>query len=453
MTSILSPARISPRFRSSLTPLRALFAFGALMSSIGCLAPGGLCTGCCAGETLQPQQGSKSAKDLKTIVDDQAIYVETAQRGVRLSGYVEASYTNQFASKGEASESTESALRNDVDHNDFNINAFKLVLEKDLSDRKDEWSAGFRTDLWFGEDAVRFGGADPATSPGESLFLHQAFVSMRVPVGNGLIVKFGKIAGLLGYEAEERPENMNYSFGLMSTNYYNGASTGVMLTYPFTEHLEATVGMVSSWEGSDTAFFGLGIQEFGNAFTGQITYTVPGGNAWLSGTFFVAPDGSVDQASPAFLDNLPLAVGEISGEWRPKCVPNEALILAFDLMAGFAGSGTDAVFGAPTQDNSNWWGLGLYSKYRFTPVFSLAGRAEYLHNDDSGKIVGNSIPGNNAASPLGSSTDLWSGTITAGFDLWENVLTRVEYRYDRGSDDTINGLDQHQVSVDVVYSF
>ncbi|MEI9997892.1 MAG: hypothetical protein WDO13_01320 [Verrucomicrobiota bacterium] len=40
-------------------------------------------------------------KDLKKVIEDQGInYVETAQKGITLSGYVDASYTQQFGGRG-----------------------------------------------------------------------------------------------------------------------------------------------------------------------------------------------------------------------------------------------------------------------------------------------------------------------------------------------------------------
>src|SRR5579871_3625287 len=45
---------------------------------------------------------AKDQKDLKKVIEDQGInYVETAQKGITLSGYVDTSYTYQFAGAGE----------------------------------------------------------------------------------------------------------------------------------------------------------------------------------------------------------------------------------------------------------------------------------------------------------------------------------------------------------------
>src|ERR1700729_1018114 len=85
-----------------------------------------------AGDTTTPPD-AKDQKDLKKVIEDQGInYVETAQKGITLSGYVDTSYTYQFAGGGEYGSAgqnpgtgpanTHSALRQfDVNNNTFNI--------------------------------------------------------------------------------------------------------------------------------------------------------------------------------------------------------------------------------------------------------------------------------------------------------------------------------------------
>ncbi|PTY03623.1 hypothetical protein DB346_07065 [Verrucomicrobia bacterium LW23] len=386
-----------------------------------------------------------TSKDLKKVVEDNGIYVETAQKGVVLSGYVDTSYTYQFASHtgGTAQGNDENVLRQfDTKNNDFNINAFKLTLEKALSD-KNEWSAGFRADLMFGEDATILAASDPATSPGGDLFLEQAYVSLRVPVGNGLDFKVGKFVTLLGYEIIESPGNLNFSRGLLFTNAIPLTHTGVLASYKFNDIFDAQFGVVNNWNGSDK----LANQD-APAITGRFAVNSPGGNATLATSFIYSPTGEATTPgapSAGSVTNTNNFVVDVWGQWYPTCVPDKKLLLAFNADYGFAESNSLVTSGGGDPVNpgtSEWYGVAAYAKYQFTPVFSLASRGEFLHTDDGYKF---GLPG------LG--TDVWSYTLTAGFNIWENVLTRVEYRYDRGEADTINGFDQHQIAVNVVYSF
>src|SRR5476651_1157640 len=116
---------------------------------------------------------AKDQKDLKKVIEDQGInYVETAQKGITLSGYVDVSYTNQFAGRGGPFDSSASGLRQfDTQGDGFNVQAVKIALEKALPD-KNEWAAGFRIDTIFGSDAKflgdsAFGGTSTST-PGSA---------------------------------------------------------------------------------------------------------------------------------------------------------------------------------------------------------------------------------------------------------------------------------------------
>ena len=64
--------------------------------------------------------GGTDAKDLKKTVEDQSInFVETAQKGITLSGYVDVSYTNQSAGRGQAFATS--------DANGFNVQPVKFT--------------------------------------------------------------------------------------------------------------------------------------------------------------------------------------------------------------------------------------------------------------------------------------------------------------------------------------
>ena len=109
------------------------------------------------------------------MIDDQGIYLETAQKGIVLSGYIDAGYSYNFQAptlhKGIFADNNQS-------RGDFSVNAVKLALEKRLSD-ENTFQAGFRTDLLVGEDATALGGFGPG-APGaansENYLLEQAYV-------------------------------------------------------------------------------------------------------------------------------------------------------------------------------------------------------------------------------------------------------------------------------------
>src|ERR1700722_9542658 len=77
---------------------------------------------------------AKDQKDLKKVIEDQGInYVETAQKGITLSGYVDTSYTEQFGGRGTGYGDGQAQLHQfDTNNNNFNLNAVKIALEKAL---------------------------------------------------------------------------------------------------------------------------------------------------------------------------------------------------------------------------------------------------------------------------------------------------------------------------------
>ena len=461
-------------------------AFGAIALS-GCMVLPAL-----AGTDAAPTTDAKDQKDLKKVIEDQGInYVETAQKGITLSGYVDTSYTYQFAGKGAvagntyggttAVTNTQAQLRQfDVNNNNFNINAVKIALEKALPD-KNEWAAGFRIDLMYGQDATILAASDPSTSS-NGIYLEQALVKFRVPVGNGLDFYMGKWVTFLGYEVIESPANLNFSRGLLFTNAIPLTNTGIYADYKFNDTVEAKLGIADGWNSSlsptTRGIAGDGTsndtRSFNKALTGQLNVNAPGKNANITTSFIVSPDGEEGNLNGGTnLDNGVVAVGDIWGNWNPTFVKDSALLLGFNADIGYNGASGETYLALPGaangtnaihEDSTTWWGVALYAQYKFTKVFSLAGRLEYLHEDEAINSKFGDSPGTAAVIPHGQ--DDFSATITASFNIWDNLLTRIEYRHDHLSPElagtTVGGLpgvvpvgssDQDEISLNAVYSF
>ena len=218
-------------------------------------------------DEIAADSDAKDQKDLKKVIEQQSInYVETAQKGITLSGYVDVSYTNQFAGRGQSFASSDANGNNqhtlrqfDTNANGFNVQAVKLALEKALPDKND-WAAGCRIDTILGSDAKylgdsAFGGStssssDSSVSTSYPIALEQALVKFRIPVGNGLDIYAGKFVTFLGYEVIESPANLNFSRGLLFTNAIPLTTTGVYADYKFNDKVEAKLGVVDGWNNS-----------------------------------------------------------------------------------------------------------------------------------------------------------------------------------------------------------
>ena len=160
-------------------------------------------------------------------------------------------------------------------------------------------------------------------------------------------------------------------------------------------------------------------------------------------------------------DNGPSVVYDIWGNWTPTFDKSGNLTLGFNIDFGYNGASGNpssvytttpgvpaAGLTAGTPDSNTWWGAALYAQYKLTKTITLASRAEYLHADAA------THPKFGAAGPL--SQDDWSETLTASFAIWDNLLTRAEYRADvLGAQSTGTGDSnvQNEISLEAVYSF
>ena len=401
-------------------------------------------------------------KDLKKVIEDQGInYVETAQKGITLSGYVDVSYTNQFAGKTTPflqstvpapGTTTSAGLRQfDNQADGFNVQAVKIALEKALPD-KNEWAAGFRIDTIYGEDAkflgdtgINLGASAPNTS---GLALEQALVKFRIPVGNGLDIYAGKFVTFLGYEVIESPANPNFSRGLLFTNAIPLTHTGVYADYKFNDTFEAKFGVVDGWNSTTSTPNGSDNTFGGKAITGQLNINAPGKNANITQSFIYSPQGDTNAATPTSGPGIggtgdnPVFVYDIWGNWTPTFDKDGNTTLGFNLDSGY--------------DSFSWYGAALYAQYKLTKVITLAGRGEYLHSDANTGKFGNGglgVAGTPTFRP--GSQDDYSLTATISFAIWDNLLTRAEYRFDDLSANTTGTTTatQNEISLEAVYSF
>jgi hypothetical protein len=424
-----------------------------------------------ASLSLADSAPEASAQDTKKMVQNN--FVETAQKGIKLSGYVDAGYSYNFTGQG-ANSTVNSRVKSDsAQQGDFNLYAVKIALEKAMT-CENKAQAGFRVDVMIGEDAKYLAnpGAGYSNSQQDSnyLFLEQAYVQLRAPVGNGWDFKVGKFASILGYEVMERPANMNITYGLLY-NQFPFWYTGVLSSYKFDEYLDGKLG-VANGANSDNNTTTSGGSD-GVALLAALNVTAPGGNANWSNNFEYSTasenntgsNPTVASGNNTTQNALPVEAGSTSaaggawtiiynswGNWSPKFA-NDKLLLAFDSVLGNTAGANGTNSGVNAKNNTTWWGASAYAKYQFNDWFSLASRGEYFGGDNIAKV---STTGTNTRGGL----SWWEYTITAGFNVIDNVLIRAEYRLDWGTN--ISGsFNQsqnsagpcHYAGAEVVYSF
>jgi putative OmpL-like beta-barrel porin-2 len=277
---------------------------------------------------------------------------------------------------------------NDVSSNSFTLGQADVVVER-APDPNNGRRFGVRLDLMFGQNTETLQG-NPANEPRPQVYrnLFQAYGTYVFPIGNGLIVDFGKFASSLGYENNYTKDQFNYS----RSYYFNALPfyhMGFRTTYKFNDKLTAQYWLVN----------GANQTEDFNGFKS---------NAFL---FTVAP-------TPKISWNINYYVGQ---EGR---ISNGRLHI-FDTYASFAASSkltlaAEADYlinrtfsnSAPARVTG---GIG-YAKYQFAPKFNLAGRFEYL--SDRGGFFS------------GATQALKDATLTATLQPADGFQMRWEYRRD-----------------------
>ncbi|NDF99150.1 MAG: hypothetical protein EB101_09540 [Chitinophagia bacterium] len=409
-----------------------------------------------------------SAKDTKKMVQNN--FLEIQQKGVKLSGYVDSGYSYNFNSSSKSAVTGRFGT-DEASRGDFNLYAVKLALEKALT-TENKAQAGFRTDVMIGEDAYYLANRYTAVNWGDNesqnsnyLFLEQAYVSLRAPVGNGWDFKVGKFASILGYEVMERPANMNTTYGLLfdAMPLYH---TGVLSSYKFDEYIDVKLGVVNgSNTDNNTTTSGGGD---GCAVLAALNVTAPGGNANWSNNFQYSSNEDNNTAYGTRYSTLGVDtqttngnnVGSGSGHaliynswgnWVPKFA-DDKLLFAFNALLATATTGVNPYQFYGYGYATTWYGAGAYAKYQISDWFYLASRGEFLSGSNGALF--DDID-NHAGAP-----SRWEYTLTSGFNVIDNLLIRAEYRLDWGNQTTyssgtprVYSAPANYAGAEIVYSF
>src|SRR5438445_1034950 len=173
--------------------------------------------------------------------EEKASSVMTALSSTTLSGYVDTSAQWNFGTGNARLPDYKFGGSSKADG--FNLNVVQLRIEKPLDEA--EWAAGYRVDLWAGPDANTLGTQSVLASGSGDFAIRQAYVALRMPVGNGIDWKIGVFDSILGYESVESGNNPNYtrSFG---HSIEPQTHTGVLASYRVNDMLSFSAGIANT---------------------------------------------------------------------------------------------------------------------------------------------------------------------------------------------------------------
>jgi hypothetical protein len=364
--------------------------------------------------------------------------VLTALSGTTISGYVDTSMEwNPGTGNQNLPLYTPNGAPSGTKADGFNLDVVSLTISKPVGEG--DWAAGYKATLLFGPDAVGFNNSF-GTQPSD-FSLIDAYVVLRAPVGNGLDFKLGTFASPLGYEVYQTGSNPNYT---RSYGYIIEPTqlTGLQVAYQFSPVVSASAGVVNTWSAgiNNRAFEPEGPKpESYKTYLGSITLTAPDSLGFLAGSTLsggivngynaLVPNGGAVETSfyAGGVIKTPLKSLSVGLAFDYECLgPNRANVVMNNSGYQYAGA--------------------IYLLFQATEKLSINARADYLNQ--SSYLATTGLPGEALAL-----------TATVQYDLWKNVVSRAEFRWDHalnGSDPWGSGpsLDNaFVVALNIIYKF
>jgi hypothetical protein len=328
----------------------------------------------------------------------------------------------------------------------------------------------------FGPDAV---GYNPSanSSDGSDFAIKQAYITLRTPVGNGIDWKIGVFDTIIGYEVTDAANDPNYTrsygYAVEPTEH-----TGVLGTYKINDQWSVSAGLANTLNAGINARdnesgFGNGNgSDWKKTLMASVTYTAPSSWGWAAGSSLYAGTvygyaGNAGGSGNGYQMNV-YAGATLNTPWKQLTGG-----IAFDYVHNLGGGDNFRdveEFGIGSYNyRANAYVIGLYATYKATPKLSLNARGEWIHTDVRGGYNYSYTGGEGAiSSSYNTSADACELTLTAEYDMWANVMSRLEVRWDHVLKDPNNvnplspggdelGGDFHRTSVglyaNVIYKF
>jgi len=361
---------------------------------------------------------------LPTLVqaEEKLSALQTALSSTTISGYVN---TSAHWDVGSGNGNVPGYGYNNSKQDGFNLDVVKVTIERPLDEG--QWSAGYKVDTVWGPDAnqlaTQSGGIGSLL--GGDFGIKQAYVALRAPVGNGLDIKLGVWDTIVGYETFDAGSNPNYtrSYGytIEPTTH-----TGLLVTYQLNDMLGLSAGIANTFGPViNEKAWNNGRAESSKTYMASVAFSAPkdwgfvGGSTLYAGIINGLNTGAAATVgSPGARDTHYYLGGALT-------TPVKGLKLgaAYDYVA------IDDFGGNPDADA---WAVALYAS--FQPEDSKFGvhlRGEYASHSP-GTLFTPVVSGSSLTTVqnLVFPDKVFALTGTIQYDLWKNVLSRLEARWD-----------------------
>jgi len=315
--------------------------------------------------------------------------VNTALSSTTLSGYVDVGIT--YATGNQTEDSSTPAGIPNIDR--FSLNDVDIALDKPLD--ATAWSAGYHIEFNTGADAVGTSGF------GANAGVRQAYIALNTPLGSGLNWKAGVQDNIIGYEGNTDGANPNYS---RSYGYFVEPTTllGLTGTYQFCSAVSLTMGMANP-----LSFMQNAASDF--EYVGALNLTAPDSWGFLKG-------GTASFGMNGNFDN-----GGKQNYYAGVTIPTPCSKLKFGAAVDFVSLNNKHHSGGLNGDSGEVF--GLYSTFAATDKLSFSARAEYFNLANLATFYG--------VTPYNGTADKgYETTATVQYNLWANLTSRAEFRWD-----------------------
>lgn len=294
----------------------------------------------------------------------------------------------------------------------FNLNVIQLTVAKPLDES--DWASGYRVDLWFGPDANTLGTQSDLSAASSDLAIRQAYVALRTPIGNGIEWKIGVFDSIIGYESVESGNNPNFTRSFGHT-IEPQTHTGILATYRVNDVLSVAAGVADTVGPMINGRANPPKAESYKTYMGAISLTAPDSWGWAAGSTLYA--GVVNGFNAGGLLGANGPGNQTSwyvGGTLATPITGLKLGAAWDLLDYHSDTGTPGSLG-------DAWAASVYASFQATEKLSLHARGELAQ-------VNTSVFGGT------DNTQVWSATGTIQYDLWKNVISRAEVRWDHADE-------------------
>jgi hypothetical protein len=291
----------------------------------------------------------------------------------------------------------------------FNLDVVALTISKPVGEG--DWGVGYNATLLFGPDAVGYNNS-PGSSPSD-FSLKDAYVDLHAPLGNGLDLKIGTFTEILGYEVYETGNNPNYtrSYGY---EIEPTALTGLIATYQFSKVITAQGGVVDTWSAGINNRNDPPKGEAFKTYLGGLTLTAPDSLGFLAGsTLSGGIINGYDTGSLATKTSM-----YVGGTFKTPC-KCLTVGLAYDYVNV---ASTTLTVPRPGYQSA----AAAYLLVQATDKLSFNSRVDYFSQSQY------------LTSP-GMPEEVLALTETVQYDLWKNVVSRLEFRWDH----SLNGTEAY----------